>query len=169
MFADDLGQQKRGNRGDDEGYGRQTEWMGEGGAVATLAAREVPEELGDSGAEIHGKRKNGAELDDDGVHLPVAVAEVDVKQGFAETQMGRRAYGQKFGESFDDAEQDGQQVVVQSVSPGSDLVFLTAECTCLALFCTAFASECTVFAPECGLFPAADSDFAGVESILRIS
>ncbi len=46
------------------------------------------------------------ELDHDRVHLPVRIGQVDVQQRLCDPQVRRRANGQKFRESLDDAEQD---------------------------------------------------------------
>src|SRR5712672_3424928 len=101
--------------------------MREGGAVATLAARECGEKLGDALAKIDGQNQNRAELDDDGIHFPVAAGEIDVQE--------------RLGKSFNDAQQDGQQIFVQNLSPGVVELLTTA----------------------------AGPDFAGAGKILRIS
>src|SRR5438270_12436373 len=92
--------------------------MSKRGTVAALAARKGGEEFGDTLAKIDGQNQNGAELDDDGVHLPVPAGEIDVQQRFGETQVRRGADGKEFSQSFDDAQQDRQQIFVQNFSPG---------------------------------------------------
>ena len=71
-------------------------------AVAALAAGKSGEECCDAAAEIYGQAKNCAQLDDDGIHLPVAIVESqiggqarDVQQRFREPQVrGRRPVSQ---------------------------------------------------------------------------
>src|SRR3954471_8380001 len=92
--------------------------MGKRGAVAALALREGGEKFSDAPAEINGQNEDRAELDDDGVHLPVAAGEINMKERFAEPEVRRGAYGKKFRDAFHNAEQDGQQIIVQIVSPG---------------------------------------------------
>src|SRR6267142_4029516 len=110
-------------------------------AVATLAARERREKLGDALAKIDGQNQNRAELDDDGVHLPVAAGEVDVEERLGKPEVRCGADGEEFGQSFDDAQQDGQQIFVQNLSPGVVELLTTAT----------------------------GPDFAGAGKILRIS
>ena len=99
--------------------------MSENGAVATLAARKRGKKLRDASAEIDGQTENRAELDDDGVHLPVAAGQRDMEQGFGDAQVRGGADGQEFRETFDDSQDDGQQIVIQASS--SDLVMCQAS------------------------------------------
>ena len=55
--------------------------------VAILAMRKCAQEFRDSLAKINGEAQDCAQLDDDGVHLPIAIAEVDVKQRFGYAQV----------------------------------------------------------------------------------
>ena len=57
----------------------------------------------DAAPEINRQAEDRAELDDDGIHLPVAVGEADVQQQFGDAQVRGRTDGQKFGEAFDNA------------------------------------------------------------------
>src|SRR5206468_251816 len=57
-----------------------------------------------------------AELDHDGIHLPVAVGEADVQQRLRQAQVCGRTDGQEFGEAFDNAKNEREQIVVQSSS-----------------------------------------------------
>ena len=79
MLADDLGQKKRGNRGDHKGNRSQAERMSENRAVAILALRKSGKKLGDAAAKIDRQAQNGAQLNDDGVHLPIAVGQTDME------------------------------------------------------------------------------------------
>ena len=80
--------------------------MCQNGAIAALASRERANELYDAVPKINRQRQDGAKLDNDRVHFPEPVVQIDVQQGFADTQMRGRAYGKKFSQSFDDSEKD---------------------------------------------------------------
>ena len=67
-------------------------------------------------AEIYRQAKNCAQLDDDGVHLPVAVRQADVQQRFREPQVRGGTDRQKFRQAFYNSQDQRQQVVVQSAS-----------------------------------------------------
>ena len=107
MLANDLRQQKRRDRGRDEGHRGQADRVREGRSVPLLAARKGGEESDDAIAEVERQAQHRANLDDDGEHLPVAVVETDVEERLRDAQMRRRADGEKLGEAFDDAEHDG--------------------------------------------------------------
>ena len=103
VLADDFGEQERRNGGDHEGNDGQAQGMGEDGAVSALAAREGGEEFCDSAPEVNRQAQDRAELDDDGIHLPIAVGEADVQQRFGEPQMRGRTYGQELSDAFDNS------------------------------------------------------------------
>src|ERR1700730_12682759 len=115
MLADYLGEQEGRYRDADEGDERERERMIQRGAIARLTFGEGADEFEDAPDEEEEERENGAKLDDDGVHLPVRIAEVDVEQRFRDPQVGGRADGQKFRQSLDDAEQDRDDVVVHAL------------------------------------------------------
>ena len=50
---------------------------------AVFAAGESADEFDDAAGKKQSEREDGAELDDDGVHLPVRVVEADVEERFA--------------------------------------------------------------------------------------
>ena len=77
--------------------------MGEEGAVSALAAGEGGEKFCDATPEIYRQTQDRAELDDDGIHLPIAVGEADVQQRFGEPQMCRGTHGQELGDAFDNS------------------------------------------------------------------
>jgi hypothetical protein len=52
-------------------------------------------------------------LDDDAEHLPIAVGEIHTQQRLADAQMGSGADGEKFGDAFDDAQQEREKVWIQ--------------------------------------------------------
>ena len=70
--------------------------------------------MNDPAPEVNRKAKDGAELNGDGEHLPVAVFQVHTQKGFGDAQMSGRTDGKKLGQSLDDAEEEGQRVVVQT-------------------------------------------------------
>src|SRR5579863_4678090 len=72
------------------------------------------DETHDPGPEINRQAKNRPELDHDREHLPVAVAEVDAEYRLRYAQVSGGADGQEFRESFNDAENDGKKIVVQT-------------------------------------------------------
>jgi hypothetical protein len=45
---------------------------------------------------------------------PVAVAEIDAEQRFADAEVSGRADREEFGEAFDDAKEEGEEIVVQT-------------------------------------------------------
>src|SRR5579871_6476866 len=96
--------------------------MRDGIAIAALAAGEGREKRGDAAAEIYGKTENCAQLDDDRIHLPVTVGEADMQQRFRQSQMRGGTDGEKFGEAFHNAQNQGEQVVVQTSSENKQTV-----------------------------------------------
>ena|SRR5689334_20294511 len=88
------------------------------GSVATFTTRKRGEKLGDALAKIDWKAQDGAQLNHDGVHLPVATAETDVKKRLANSQVSCGADGQELRKALDDAEDDREQIVVQDSSVG---------------------------------------------------
>jgi hypothetical protein len=99
--------------------------MREDGAVASFTARKRREKFRDALPEIDWEAEDGAELNDDCVHLPVAVAKIDVEQGFGDAEMGGGTDRYEFGKAFDDAEDEREYVVVQNAS-GCGCVMLRA-------------------------------------------
>ena len=90
--------------------------MGEPVAVAVFAPGEGTEKADNPAQEEQQERQNRAQLDDDGVHLPVSVIEGDVHESFGDAQMRRRADRQELGQAFHDAENDGLNIGVQEAS-----------------------------------------------------
>src|SRR5215471_3567683 len=90
--------------------------MSQNCAVIAFSTRKGPNKFADPRSEIVRETKDCPELNDHGIHLPVAVCERYVQQMLGNPQMRRRADRQKFRESFHDAQQKGQQVVVQNSS-----------------------------------------------------
>ena len=94
------------------------------GAISAFTVRKGREKFGNAAPEIDGQTQNRAQLDDDGIHLPIAVREADVQQRFREPQVRGRTDGQEFGEAFDNSQDQGEQVVVQSSSEKSRQQYL---------------------------------------------
>ena len=80
--------------------------MVEPGPIAANAARKGRQKLADPLAEIDRQAKDCAELDHDRKHLPVAVREVDAEKRFRDAQMRSGTDRKKFGDSFDNAQQE---------------------------------------------------------------
>src|SRR5205823_4012378 len=59
---------------------------------------------------------NGTELNHDGVHLPVAITQTNVKQRLGDSQMGRGANRQELRKPFNNSQHNRKQVVVQRPS-----------------------------------------------------
>src|SRR5579864_6012899 len=88
-------------------------------AVTALTAREGRKEFGDTAPEINRQAQDRAQLNHDGIHLPVAIGEADVQQRFREAQMRGGTDRQKFGQAFDNTENEREQVIVQKSSESS--------------------------------------------------
>ncbi len=97
MLANDFGQQKRRNRGHNEGNQSQRQWVIDRRSITVFSVREVVSELDDAIPEIQRQAQDGAQLDDDREHLPVPIAEVDTEERLCNPQVRRRADGKKFG------------------------------------------------------------------------
>ena len=80
--------------------------MREDGAIAAFAFRKCADKLHDPLPKIDRQRQDGAKLNNDGVHFPKAVLKIDAQQRFDDAQMRGRTDRKKFGEPFDDAEQN---------------------------------------------------------------
>ena len=88
--------------------------MSEDGPVAVFAARKSAEKFQDPAPEKRGQGQDRAELDDDAVHFPEAILQIDLEQRLGDAQMRGRADGQKFGQPLDHAEQKGEEIVVHT-------------------------------------------------------
>jgi len=62
--------------------------MREDGAITARTTWERREQFQQAVAEVYRQTQNSAELDDDGKHLPVAVAEANMQQRFRDAQVG---------------------------------------------------------------------------------
>lgn len=102
------------DRCDDKSDHRQTKRMRQNRAVAAVAAGKRSQELHDAFPKVNGQRQDGAELNNDCVHLPETVVQIEFEERFNDTQMRRRTNGQKFREAFYYSEQDRQEKVVHA-------------------------------------------------------
>jgi len=84
--------------------------------VAVFALGEGADEVHDAAQKEDHQGQDGAQLDDDGVHLPVGVVERDLHQRFGDAQVRRRADRQKFGQAFHNAQDHRLNVRVQASS-----------------------------------------------------
>ena len=96
IFADDFGQQERRNRGDHECDGREAQRVRQERPVAPFASGKRGQKFRDALTEIYGQAGDGAQLDHDRVHFPIAARQADVHQRFGDAQMRGRADGKKF-------------------------------------------------------------------------
>src|SRR5690349_19757487 len=87
--------------------------MRQHGAVAPLSFGKRGEKFDDALAEIYRQREDRSDLNNNRVHFPVAAGQAHMQKSLADAQMRRGADGKKFGEAFDDAQKNTQQVVVQ--------------------------------------------------------
>src|SRR2546423_4160946 len=81
-------------------------------SITAFASWKGAEKFDDPVPEINRQRENGAELDDDRVHLPETVMEIEMTKRFDDAQMSSRTDRQKFGQPLNNPEQDRQQKVI---------------------------------------------------------
>jgi hypothetical protein len=96
-------------QGDDgskeEGDEGKRYWMVFPGAVAAFAAWKALDEA-DNTFEIKKKKcEDGADLNNDGVHLPIRVIERDMHGCFSNTQMRGGTDGKKLGQALNDSQE----------------------------------------------------------------
>src|SRR5712671_1592414 len=97
--------------------------MREDTAIAPFPARVSQYELRDARTEVKGEAEHRTKLDDDGVHLPVRVGQIDVKERLRQSQMGGRADRKEFGEAFEDPKERREEVVAHRAANGEDTNF----------------------------------------------
>jgi hypothetical protein len=85
-------------------------------SVAVFTGGEGAEELDDAAHEEEAEGEDGAELDDNGVHLPVGIVEGDVHERFGDAEVGGGTDGKEFGETLNDAQDHGDEITVQTSS-----------------------------------------------------
>src|ERR1700722_14562296 len=97
--------------------------------VTAFAARKGGKKRRNTAAEIHRPAQDCTQLNDNRVHLPVAVIESEmwgetrsVQQRLRKPQVRGRTDRQKFRKTFHDSQNQRQQVVVQSSSKSKGTV-----------------------------------------------
>src|SRR5579864_9675192 len=92
-------------------------------AISALATGKRGEELHDAAPEINRKAQNRAQLDDDGKHLPIPIVESQIRnqtrrvqKSLRQAQMRGGADRKKFGDAFDNSQDQCEQIIVQSSS-----------------------------------------------------
>ena len=73
-------------------------------------------QLRDALAEIDRQASDRADLDHNGIHLPVAALQTDMQQGLGDAQMRRGADRQKLCQPLNNSQNHRHQVIVQSSS-----------------------------------------------------
>src|SRR5438105_13960960 len=87
-------------------------------AVAPLAFWKSAEKFQDPFPEINWQRQDRAQLNHDRVHLPEAVAQIEMEQCLDDAEMSGRAHRQTLRQAFDDTKLDRQQEIVhETASP----------------------------------------------------
>ena len=71
--------------------------MSQDRSVTVLTARKGRDQFQNSPPKKYRQRDDRAELDDDGVHFPEAISEIDIQQRFGDPQMRGRTDRQEFG------------------------------------------------------------------------
>ena len=79
VLADLLRQSPCRNCGDHKCYQRETQRMGQYGAITPFASRERAKKFQNSIAKIDRQRQDRAQLNDDRVHLPKTVMQIDAQ------------------------------------------------------------------------------------------
>jgi len=97
----------------------------EPGAVAVFSPGKSANEIDDAAEKQDAQRQNCAQLNHDGIHLPVGVIERNFHQRFGDAQVRRRTDRQKLGQAFHNAEQNGLKILVQE--PSGVQLFNVAE------------------------------------------
>src|SRR6267378_665132 len=113
MLANHFGKQVRWNRRDHESDDREAQRMRRESPVAALASRKCGQKFRDALAEINGQNGDRAQLDRNRVHFPITAIQAHIHQRFSNAQMRGRADGQILRQSFNDAKQHGQKIIVQ--------------------------------------------------------
>jgi hypothetical protein len=116
MLVTPFVEKKSGDGGEGERNEGERDGVIEPGAVAVFAARKGADELDDAAEKQQRESKDGAKLNDDGVHLPVGVVEGDLHEAFGNAEMCCRADWQELGQAFHDAENDRLKIGIQEAS-----------------------------------------------------
>src|SRR5438034_8486806 len=85
-------------------------------AIAAFACGKGTQKLQNPIAKIDRQREDRAQLNDDRVHLPEAIVQIDAQYRFADAQVRGGTHRQKFSQSLDDSEKDRQGKVMHRLS-----------------------------------------------------
>src|SRR6267143_2615314 len=113
MFANHFSQQERRNRCDHKSDGGEAQRMRQESPVAAFASWKCGQKFRDALAEINGQNGDRAQLDRNRVHFPITAIQAHIHQRFSNALMRGRADGQILRQSFNDAKQHGQKIIVQ--------------------------------------------------------
>jgi hypothetical protein len=97
-------QQQCGRRCEGKGNKGEGDGMVHPGAGAVFALGKRADKLDDAAEEQEREGQDCAQLNNDGVHLPVGVVQRDLHQPLGDAQVGRRTNGEKLGQAFNDAQ-----------------------------------------------------------------
>ena len=108
VFADHLREQKCRYGRDHKSNQSQAQGMREEVAVAAFSGWKGADEFQDAIPKINGQGKDRSQLDNDRVHLPKTIVQIDLKERFDDAQMRRRTNRKKFGYAFDNSQKHGK-------------------------------------------------------------
>jgi hypothetical protein len=101
VFANDFCESPRRNRGHHKCDKREAQRVREDGAIAAFALRKCADKFDNATPKINRLSENGSELDDDCVHFPKPIMQIDMQQRFADAQVRGRTHRKKFSKSLD--------------------------------------------------------------------
>jgi len=87
MLANDLRQEKRRNRSDHEGDRGQAQRVSQSRPITILSLWKGAQKVCDPRTKVNRQAEDRAQLNHDRVHLPVSVAQADVKERLGNSQM----------------------------------------------------------------------------------
>jgi hypothetical protein len=90
--------------------------VGECRAVSVFPPGERREKGLDLLPEVDREAEDRPQLNNDGIHLPVAAGEIDVRERLGNPQMGGGTDRKKLGQAFDNAQQFRKQKIVHDPS-----------------------------------------------------
>src|SRR5215470_379388 len=86
--------------------------MRQNSPIAAFTARKRTEKFQDASPKKSRQCNNSAELNDDAVHLPEAILQINVQQRFRDAEMRGRTYGEKLRQAFNRAEKNREKVII---------------------------------------------------------
>src|SRR5215470_2926358 len=79
-------------------------------------------------AKVNRQGKDRAQLNDDGIHLPVATRQRNMQQRLGDSQMSGGTDRQEFRESFNDTQQNRKKIIAQAASGYAESVLQKKCC-----------------------------------------